>query len=71
MTKKLFSHSVQNFIEKSKSRHFYIAVTGDIMLLEFQIIIERALALQAPIKICYIRNDKPKFLLREKIKMAT
>ena len=36
------------------------------MLLEFQRIIERALALHAPIKTCYIRTDKPKFLLQEK-----
>ena len=36
------------------------------MLLEFQRIIERALALHAPIKSCYIRNDKPKFLLQER-----
>ena len=37
------------------------------MLLEFQRIIERALALHAPIKACYIRTDKPKFLLQEKM----
>ena len=36
------------------------------MLLEFQRIIERALALHAPIKACYIRTYKPKFLLQEK-----
>ena len=36
------------------------------MLLEFQRIIERALALHAPNKACYIRTDKPKFLLQEK-----
>ena len=36
------------------------------MLLEFQRIIERALALHASIKACYIRTDKPKFLLQEK-----
>ena len=36
------------------------------MLLEFQKIIESALALHAPIKVCYIRKDKPKFLLQEK-----
>ena len=36
------------------------------MLLEFQRIIERALALHAPIKACYIRTDKSKFLLQEK-----
>ena len=36
------------------------------MLLEFQRIIERELALHAPIKACYIRTDKPKFLLQEK-----
>ena len=36
------------------------------MLLEFQRIIERALALYAPIEACYIRKDKPKFLLQEK-----
>ena len=56
----------QNFIENSDWRHFYSAVTGDMMLLEFQRIIERALALHAPIKACYIRTDKPKFLLQEK-----
>ena len=56
----------QNFIENSDWRHFYGAVTGDMMLLEFQRIIERALALHAPIKACYIRTDKPKFLLQEK-----
>ena len=36
------------------------------MLLEFHRIIERALALHAPIKTCFIRTDKPKFLLQEK-----
>ena len=36
------------------------------ILLEFQRIIERALALHAPIKACYIRTDKPKFLIQEK-----
>ena len=36
------------------------------MLLEFQRIIETALALHAPIKACYIRTEKPKFLLQEK-----
>ena len=55
----------QNFIENSDWRHFYGAVT-DMMLLEFQRIIERALALHAPIKACYIRTGKPKFLLQEK-----
>ena len=56
----------QNFIENSDWRHFYGAVTGDIMLLEFQRTIDGALALYAPIKACYIRTDKPKFLLQEK-----
>ena len=56
----------QNFIENSDWRHFYGAVTGDLMLLEIQRIIERALALHAPIKACYIRTEKPKFLLQEK-----
>ena len=36
------------------------------MLLEFQRIIETALALYASIKACYIRKDKPKFLLQKK-----
>ena len=36
------------------------------MLLEFQRIVERALALHAPIKACFIRTDKPNFLLQEK-----
>ena len=36
------------------------------MLLEFQRIIERALALLAPIQACYIRKDKPKVLLQKK-----
>ena len=57
---------MQNFIEKSDWRQFYGAVTGGMMLLEFQRIIERALALHAPIKACYIKTDKPKFLLQEK-----
>ena len=46
-------------------RHFYGAVTGDTMLLEFQRIMGKALALHAPIKVCYIRKDKPNFLLHE------
>ena len=54
-TKKLFSHSVPKFYDVIRK-----------MLLEFQRIIERALALYAPIKACYIRKDKPKFLLQEK-----
>ena len=66
MTKKTSAIAFQNFIENSDWRHFYGAVTGDMMLLEFQRIIERALALHAPIKACYIRTDKPKFLLQEK-----
>ena len=67
LTKKNYSAiAFQNFIENSDWRHFYGAVTGDMMLLEFQRIIERALALHAPIKACYIRTDKPKFLLQEK-----
>ena len=38
------------------------------MLMEFQRIMERELALHASIKVkvCYIRKDKPKFLLQEK-----
>ena len=36
------------------------------MLLEFQKIIERAIALYAPIKACSVRKDKLKFLLQEK-----
>ena len=36
------------------------------MLLEFQRIIERALARYAPSKACYIRKDIPRFLLQEK-----
>ena len=36
------------------------------MLLDFQRTIETALALDAPIKTCYIRKDKPKLLLQEK-----
>ena len=55
----------QNFSEYSDLRHFHGAVTGDMMLSEFQRIIERPLALYAPIKICYIRKDKPKFSLQE------
>ena len=39
------------------------------MLLEFQRVIERALALYAQIKACYIRKDKPKFLRQEKMAM--
>ena len=35
----------QNFIENSDWRHFYGAVTRGMMFLEFQRIIERALAL--------------------------
>ena len=38
------------------------AVMGYMMFLEFQRIIERALALHAPIKVSYIRKAKPKFL---------
>ena len=34
---------------------------GNMMLLEFQRIIERALALHAAIKACYFRKDKPEF----------
>ena len=56
----------QNFIENSDWRHFYGAVRGDMMSLEFQRFNERALALHAPTKACYIRKDKPKFLLQEK-----
>ena len=41
-------------------------MTGDMMLVEFQRIIERALALHAPIMACYIRTEKLKFLLHEK-----
>ena len=55
-----------NFIENSDRRHFYGVVTGDMMLLEFQRIIERELALHAPINVCYIQKDKTKFLLQEK-----
>ena len=66
MTKNYSAIAFRNFIENSDWRHFYGAVTGDMMLLEFQRIIERALALHAPIKACYIRKDKPKFLLQEK-----
>ena len=55
----------QNCIENSDWRHFYGAMTGDMMSLEFQRIIERALALHAPIKACYFRTDKSKFLLQE------
>ena len=56
----------QIFIELSDWRHFYGALTEDKMLLNFQRTIETALALDAPIKICYIRKDKPKLLLQEK-----
>ena len=56
----------QNFIENSDWRHFYGAVTGDMMLLEFQRIHGRALALYALIQACYIRKDKPKIWLQEK-----
>ena len=72
-TKKIFfdkknysAVAFQNFIENSDWRHFYGAVTGDMMLLDFQRIFERALALHAPIKAYYIRTDKRKFLLQEK-----
>ena len=41
-------------------------MTGDMILLEIQRIFERALALHAPIKACYIRKNKPTFLLKEK-----
>ena len=50
-TKKLFSHSVPKFIENSDWRHFYGAVTGDMMFLEFQRAMERALALQTQLQI--------------------
>ena len=56
----------QNFIENSDWRHFYGEITGVMMLIVFQRIIEKSLALFAPIKACFIRKDKPKFLLREK-----
>ena len=65
MTKNYSAIAFQNLIENSDWRHFYGAVTGDMILLEFQRIIERALALHAPIKACYIRKQ-PKFLLQEK-----
>ena len=53
------------FQKNSDWRHFYGAVTGDMMLLEFLKIIERALALFALFKFCYIRKDKRKFLLQK------
>ena len=40
--------------------------TADMMLLKFQTIIGKTLALPAPIKVCYIKKDKTKFLLQEK-----
>ena len=63
--KKPVSHSDPTFIKFLDWRHFYGAVTGDMMLLEFQGIIERALTLHAPIKLHYIRKDKQNFLLQE------
>ena len=48
----------KNFIENSHWRHFYSAVMGETMLLEFQ----RALALQATIKVCCNRKEKPNWL---------
>ena len=65
LTKNLLSHSVPKFIQSSDWRHFYGAVTGDMMLLEFLRIIERALALFAPINFCYIRKIQPQFLLQK------
>ena len=66
MTKKNYAAiAFQNFIENSNWRHFYGAVTGDMMSLEFQRIIERALALYAPIKACYIGKDKPSFCFKK------
>ena len=59
----------QIFIENSDWRHFYGAVTGDMMLLDFQSICERVLALYAPIKACYIRKDKTKVFASRKIAM--
>ena len=47
-------------------RHFYGAVTGDMMFLEFERINERPLGQCAPIKACYIRKDETTFLLQEK-----
>ena len=56
----------QNFFQNSDWRHFYGAMTGDMRLIEFQRIIERALALHAQIKACYVKKEKPKFLPGEK-----
>ena len=67
LKKKFFDNysaiAVQTFIENSDWRHFYGRVAREMMLLEFQRIIER----YAPIKACYIRKDKPKFLLQENL----
>ena len=67
LTKKNYSAiAFENSIENSERRKFYGAVTGDVMLLESQRIIQRALALHAPVKACCVRKYKPKFLLQEK-----
>ena len=51
LTKNYSAIAFQNFIENSDCRQFFGAVTGDMMLLEFQRIIESALAPHAPIKV--------------------
>ena len=67
LTKKLFSHSakVSKMSLKNQTGHI-LRRSDDMMLLEFHRIIERAIALRAPIKACYIRIDKPKNLRQEK-----
>ena len=63
--KKYSALAFQNFIENSDWRHFDGAVTRDMITLDFQWSFERALALYAAIKVCYIRKYTPKCLLQE------
>ena len=58
--KKTSALAFHNFNEISDWRHFYGAMTGDIMLLELQRVIERALALHAAIKVCCITKRQAK-----------
>ena len=53
----------QEYIRSSDWSLFWMSQNANEMMLQFCIIVEQAINVHAPLKSCFVRNDKPKIFL--------
>ena len=53
----------QEYIQSSDWSLFWMSQNANEMMFQFCIIVEQAINVHAPLKSCFVRNDKPKFFL--------